>query len=71
MVGRSIEAVEATWRAQGLRVEREGRLWVRCRGEVIEIPCELVGRADDGSARICVAGREERFEREEVVDALG
>lgn len=68
---RSVEAVEATWRAQGLRVERDGVLRVRCRGEVVEIPCELVGRAQDGSACVCVAGRLERFEPGEVVDVLG
>lgn len=71
MVGRSVEAVEAAWRAQGLRVQRGRALAVRCRGQVVEIPCELVGRAEDGSACVCVAGRLERFEREEVVDVLG
>ena len=71
MAIRSVEAVEATWRAQGLRVERDGVLAVRCRGEVVEIPCELVGRAADGSACICVAGRLTRFEREEVADVAG
>lgn len=68
---RSVEAVAEAWAQQGLRVERDGVLAVKCRGQVIEIPCELVGRAEDGSARVCVAGREERFEREEVADVLG
>ncbi|XXX79202.1 hypothetical protein WMF30_10550 [Sorangium sp. So ce134] len=70
MVGNSVEAVEAAWRAQGLRVQRGGALAVRCRGEVVEIPCELVGLAADGSARVRVAGREERFEAVEVAEVV-
>lgn len=67
---RSVEALEtvaARWAQQGLRVERGGLLLARCRGEVVEIPCELLGRAEDGSARVCVGGRVEEFGREEVV----
>jgi hypothetical protein len=67
----SLEMLEATWRRQGLAVERGGMVRAMCRGEVVEIPCELVGRAGDGSARVCVAGRVEEFGREEMADALG
>lgn len=71
MVGRSVEAVAEAWTRQGLRVERGGVLCVWCRGRVVEIPCELVGRAADGSACVCVAGRLARFEAGEVADVLG
>jgi hypothetical protein len=64
----SLEMLEATWRRQGLAVERGGMVRARCRGEVVEIPCELVGRAASGRTVICVAGRLEQFDPEEVVD---
>jgi hypothetical protein len=67
MLVRSVDVLEATWLAQGLRVERDGLVLARCRGQVVEIPCELVGRASDGRTRVCVAGRVEEFGREEVV----
>ncbi|WP_437310034.1 hypothetical protein [Sorangium sp. So ce388] len=71
MTGRSIEAVAEAWTQQGLTVQRDAVLCVRCRGQVVEIPCELVGRAEDGSACVCVGGRVERFEAGEVADVLG
>lgn len=66
----SLEMLELTWRAQGLAVERGVMVRAKCRGEVVEIPCELVGRAEDGSARVCVGSRVEEFEAEEIVPQL-
>jgi hypothetical protein len=61
------EALEATWRAQGLRVERDAVVRALCRGQVVEIPCELVGRASDGRTLVCVADRVSQFDAGEVV----
>lgn len=64
---KSVDVLEATWRAQGLRVERGGMVHALCRGQVVEIPCELVGRASDGRTLVCVADRVAAFEAGEVV----
>ncbi|WP_437912806.1 hypothetical protein WME73_38230 [Sorangium sp. So ce302] len=48
-------------------VERGGIVRARYRGEVVEIPCEVVDRASDGRTLVCVADRVAAFEADEVV----
>jgi hypothetical protein len=66
LMGRDVDALAQAWAQQGMLVERGGVFRARCAGEVVEIPCELIGHAEDGRTLVCVGGMLDEYAPEEV-----